>query len=85
MPGRLVAPKSDSGGWLDEDKSNLATVLAGKAGRSTTRDDGAKGQTAMQGRAGAGLASPAGIGAGAGSIDVIKNAQASDGFATRKI
>ena len=68
MPARLVAPKSDSVGRLLEDKSNLATALAGKAGRSTTHDDGEKGQRPPQGRAGAGLASPAGTGAGAAQI-----------------
>lgn len=38
--GCLIAPKSDEGGRPDEGKSNIATALAGKAGRITSHDDG---------------------------------------------
>jgi hypothetical protein len=45
----------------------VRTQIPNKTNFVTARDDGAKGQRTTQGRAGAGLAGPAGTGAGAAS------------------
>jgi hypothetical protein len=79
--GWLVAPEADEGGsetTLGNSQKiihpeGVAEILSrSRAYHLATRNDGAKGQRPPQGRAEAGLASPAGTGTGAATIVMVQ-------------